>query len=441
MTVLRDGNTWLTKLERIKLLASQNQQIKFNNLGHIIDLEMLEEQYKEQSGKKAVGMDGITKEEYGKELRVNLSSLLTRIHLGKYNAKPARITMIPKEDGSKRPLVISCFEDKLIESAVSKILNSVFEPIFLKYSYGFRPGLNAHDALRKLNELTYNFNKGAVVEIDITKCFNKIRHQELLEFLMKRISDKKFLKLVKKLIETPTIENGTIVPNKEGCCQGSIASPILANIFLHYVIDCWFNKISKENLKGKTGMVRYCDDMVFVFEKEDEARKFYEVLPKRLNKYGLEINEAKSQIIVSGREHAENLVKQGKKIKSYNFLGFTCYWGKSRFGTTWRLKYTTRKDRFTGKLKGLRKYLRSKLNTQNKTQILEQVIKVTKGWINYHGISDNQRRVRSFIHQSRRSIYGWFNRMGGKRKMNWQRLAEILRIINFPKKWKTIPMF
>lgn len=162
MTVLRDRNTWLTKLERIKLLASQNQQIKFNNLGHIIDLEMLEEQYKEHSGKKAVGIDGITKEEYGKELRANLSSLLTKIHLGKYNAKPARITMIPKEDGSKRPLVISCFEDKLIKSAISKILNSVFEPIFLKCSYGFRPGLNAHDALRKLNELTYSFNKGYV---------------------------------------------------------------------------------------------------------------------------------------------------------------------------------------------------------------------------------------------------------------------------------------
>ncbi|BAG40693.1 reverse transcriptase [Orientia tsutsugamushi str. Ikeda] len=373
-----DRNTWLTKLERIKLLSSKNQDIKFNNLGHIIDLKMLEEQYKELDSKKAIGIDGITKEDYGKKLKANLLSLLTRIRKGQYQAKPARIVKIPKEDGGKRPLVISCFEDKIIESTVSKILNSVFEPIFLKYSYGFHPKLNAHDALRELNRLTYNFNKGAIVEIDITKCFNTIKHCELMEFLRKRISDKKFLRLVMKLIETPIIENDTIVTNKEGCRQGSIVSPILANIFLHYVIDSWFAKISKENLIGQTGMVRYCNDMVFVFEREADAKKFYDVLPKRLNKYGLNINEAKSQMIKSGRDHAANLAKQGKKIASYNFLGFTCYWSKSRFGTTWRLKYTSRRDRFTEKLKGLRKYLRGQLNTLDKTQTLSQVIRVIR---------------------------------------------------------------
>lgn len=383
----------------------------------------------------------LTKEEYGKELESNLKLLLTRIRRSKYQTKPARITTIPKEDGGERPLVISCFEDKIIESAVSKILNSVFEPIFLKCSYGFRPKQNAHNALRELNRLTYSFNEGAVVEIDITKCFNTIKHQELMEFLRKRISDERFLRLVKKLIEASIIENDTITLSKEGCRQGSIVSPILANVFLHYVIDCWFNKISKDNIKGRTGMVRYCDDMVFVFENEEDARRFYDVLPKRLNKYGLSMNDAKSQMIKSGRSHAENLVKQNKKIESYNFLGFTCYWGKSRLGTTWRLKYTTRKDRFTEKLKGLRKYLRCQLNKRNKTQVLFMVIRVVKGWINYHGISDNQRRVRSFIYQSKHAIYGWFNRMGGKRKMNWKRLTEILKKVNFPEKWKTISMF
>ncbi|KJV52257.1 reverse transcriptase family protein [Orientia tsutsugamushi str. Gilliam] len=158
----------------------------------------------------------------------------------------------------------------------------------------------------------------------------------------------------------------------------SIVSPILANIFLHYVIDSWFAKISKENLIGQTGIVRYCEDMVFVFEMKADAKRFYDVLPKRLNKYGLNINEAKSQMIKSGRDHAANLAKQGKKIASYNFLGFTCYWGKSRFGTTWRLKYTSRRDRFTEKLKGLRNYLRSQLNTQDKTQTLSQVIRVIR---------------------------------------------------------------
>jgi RNA-directed DNA polymerase len=437
----KDGNTWLTKLERIRLLALRDQEMKFNNIGHIIDLEMLVEHYKELSGKKAIGMDGITKEEYGKKLNENLTLLLNRIRSGKYNAKPARIIEISKEDGSKRPLVISCFEDKIVESVVSRILDSIYEPIFLQYSYGFRRGISAHDALRELNRLTYNFNRGAIIEIDITKCFNTIKHRELMEFLSKKISDRKFLKLVKKLVETPIIEDGVIVLNKEGCRQGSIASPILANIFLHYVVDCWFEKISKENIKGKAGMIRFCDDMVFVFEEEGDAKRFYEALPKRLNKYGLAINEAKSQIIRSGKYHAEDLAKQGKKIETYNFLGFTCYWGKSRFGKTWRLKYTTRKDRFTGKLKGLREYLRQRLNKKQKAQVLSQVAKVTQGWINYYGISDNQRRVKSFIWQTRRAIYLWFKRMGGKRKMKWTRLLEILKRINFPYKWKTVSMF
>lgn len=436
-----DGTTWLTKLKRIELLSSQNQEIKFNNLGHIIDIAMLEQQFKELDGRKAVGIDGITKDEYGKNLEGNLRALLTKIRRGNYQPKPARLTVIPKEDGGSRPLAITCLEDKIVESTVSKVLNAVFEPIFLDCSFGFRPQLNAHDALKSLNKTTYRFNRGALVEIDITKCFNTIRYSELMEFLKMRISDRKFLRLIMRLIETPVMENGTITAVKEGCRQGSIASPILANIFLHYVIDCWFSKISKENLKGQAEMVRYCDDMVFIFEEVEDAKRFYKVLPKRLSKYGLNINEAKSQILLSGRIHAERLFKQGKKMKTFNFLGFTCYWGKSRTGATWRLKYITRKDRFTKKLKGLREYLREQLNAPNKTQILLMVIKVIKGWINYHGISDNHKRVRSFIYQSKHILYGWFNRMGGKRKMNWLRLNALLKAVKFPDNWNTISMF
>jgi len=437
----QDGPTWSIKLERIKLLSSQNQDIKLNNVGHIIDLEMLEEHYRELSSKKAVGIDEVTKAAYGKNLETNLNTLIKSIRRGQYRPKAARTTRIPKEDGSTRPLVISCFEDKVVELTVSKILNCIFEPIFLEYSYGYRPKRNAHDALRALNRLTYQFNKGAIVEIDITQCFNTIPHQELMDFLKQRVSDKKFLQLMKKLIEAPIIQDNTIALNKEGCRQGSIVSPILANIFLHYVIDNWFKQLSDKHIKGRTGLVRFCDDMVFVFEHEEDAKKFYEVLPKRLNKYGLNINETKSQLLKSGSAHAETFSLEGKKINSYNFLGFTCYWYRSRFGHTWRLKYTTRKDRFSEKLKGLRTYLRTQLNKQNKTQILYQVIKVVKGWINYHGISDNQRRVSSFIYFSKHIIHRWFNRMGGKHKMNWKKLGDIQKKVNFPENWKTVSMF
>lgn len=441
MKVHRDTNTWLTKLERISALAKKDQELVFNNLGHVLDQEMLMKQYVEMVGNKATGIDGITKIEYGKELEANTALLIDKIRKDKYRPKPARIVLIPKEDGSSRPLAISCFEDKLIQSAVSKILESIYEPIFLSYSYGFRPGKNAHEALRELNRLTYSFVNGAVVEIDIRKYFNAIPHKELKEFLRKRISDKKFLRLVQRLIEAPIIEEDTTSVNKKGCPQGSAISPILANIYLHYVIDYWFKEISENYLVGEAGMVRFADDMVFVFEHESDASRFYKTLPKRLNKYGLSIHEGKSQIIKSGRDQAAKAAARGEKLKSYNFLGFTCYWGKSWKGKIWRLKYTSRKDRFTTKLKGLRKYLKENLNKQNKALVISMALRIIKGWINYHAISDNERRVNSFIYHSKHIIFRWLNRMGGKKKINWGRFAQILKKISFPEKWQTISMF
>jgi RNA-directed DNA polymerase len=424
MTVHRDGNSWLTKLEHISMLARTDHKLVFNNIGHLIDQELLRKQYNEIDGSKAVGIDGITKKEYGNKLEVNIAKLIANIRKDKYQPKPARIVLIPKEDGGSRPLVISCFEDKIVQSAVSKILESIYEPIFLPYSYGFRPGTNAHEALRELNKLTYGFRNGAIVEIDIRKYFNTIPHKALKDFLGKRISDRKFLRLVQRLIEAPIIEKDTMTTNKEGCPQGSIISPVLANIYLHYVIDCWFQEISKQHLRAKAGMVR-----------------FYKTLPKRLNKYGLSIHEGKSQIIKSGSNQAAKAAAKGEKLKSYNFLGFTCYWGKSWKGKQWRLKYTSRKDRFTDKLKGLRKYLRKHMHNPHKAQVLSTTIKVTKGWINYHAISDNEKRVSSFIYHSKRIIFKWLNRMGGKKRMNWKRFSKILQKISFPEKWTTVSMF
>ncbi len=227
MTVHRDGKTWLTKLERISVLAKQDQGIVFNNLGHILDQELLEEQYEKLDAKKASGIDGMIKSEYGKELKTNVASLLKRIQLDHYRPKPAKIVQIPKEDGSYRPLAISCFEDKIVQSAVSKILECVYEPIFLPSSYGFRPNKSAHEALRELNRLTYNFTKGAIVEIDISKCFNTIPHKELKLMLTKRIADRKFLRLIQRLIEAPIIEKRNYKSQRMWMSSGinNIANP------------------------------------------------------------------------------------------------------------------------------------------------------------------------------------------------------------------------
>ena len=272
-----DGSTWLTKLERIGELSTHDKSAVFNNIGHLICIDMLKEQYRQLDGKKAAGIDDMTKLTYGEKLEENLINLIKRIRRGTYEPKPARITEIPKEDGSTRPLAISCLEDKLIQSAVSTILGKIYEPVFLPSSYGFRPNQNCHDALWALNQLTMKNRNGAVIEIDIRKYFNTIPHAVLMKLLEKKISDKRFLRLIYVLITAPILERDNTSKNTCGCPQGSIVSPIMANIYLHYCIDEWFDEIKRTSIRGNADQIRYADDMVFTFEWQGEAKRFYEV--------------------------------------------------------------------------------------------------------------------------------------------------------------------
>ena len=400
---------------------------------------MLSECYRELEGKKAIGIDGMTKATYGKSLEENLQDLLGRIRRGGYKPQAARIVEIPKEDGSSRPLAISCFEDKIVQLAVAKILTAIYEPQFLQCSYGYREGANGHEALRALMKYSNQNPNGATLEIDVRKYFNTIPHANLQEILKEKISDKRFLKLVEKLIRAPILVNGKAELNKIGCPQGSIVSPILSNIYLNHVIDSWFEEIRKKHLSGRANMVRFADDMVFVFEIKEEADKFYRVLPKRLEKYGLKLHEDKSSLLRSGSKVAAEAEERGERIPVYKFLGFVCYWGKGRDGK-WRLKYKSRADRFTGKLKGLRKYLKEKRH-QETEKVLKQVKRVVVGWINYHAISDNQSRVESFIYQTERILFNWINRKGGKRKMSWIKFVALLRRTKYPRNFKTTSMF
>lgn len=435
-----DGPSGLTKLDRISERSAADKDIVFNNLGHLINVSLLRELYHQLDGNKAVGTDNVTKLSYGVNLEINLKKLLQSIRRGTYRSQPARLVEIPKEDGSKRPLAISCLEDKLVQSAINLILNKIYEPLFLPGSYGFRPKKSCHDALRALNKSTFQFWNGAVVEIDLRKYFNSIPHEQLMDCLRKKISDERFLKLIDTLLKTPVLQGQQITANDRGCPQGSIISPTISNIYLHYVIDTWFEEISKSHLEGKTELVRYCDDMVFVFKRKRDAERFYKVLPKRLEKYGLSLHEDKSQLLPSGHEVALQADKYGRRLKTYKFLGFTCYWGKTRKGY-WRLKYSSRQDRFTAKLHEIRKYLWDNLNTNNATAVLNTVMRIMKGWINYHGISDNDRRVGGFIHKCKRHLFNWFNRRGRRHPMRWEQFTRILEKINFPNRWKTISMF
>ena len=434
-----DGKQQTTKLDRIGKRAQSKKDTVFNNIGHVVDLDLLRASYRQLEGKKAVGIDGVTKAAYGVNLENNLQDLLGRLRRNAYKPQASKLVEIPKEDGSTRPLAISCFEDKIVQQSVSKILTSIFEPDFLPCSYGYREKRNGHEALRALMKYSNQNSDGVTIEIDLRKYFNTIPHDNLRSILREKISDKWFLKLVEKLIRAPVLTNGKAELNKRGCPQGSIASPILSNIYLHYAVDNWFSEISKSHVKGRAEMVRFADDMVFVFQREEDAERFYQALPKRLDKFGLQLHAEKSSMIRSGSCAAKEAEIRGERLPTYKFLGFICYWGKSRNGR-WRLKYKSRPDRFAGKLKGLRKHLRENRSEETNT-VLQRVKKVVKGWVNYNAISDNQRRVSSFILLSKRELFGWINRKGGNRKMNWDRFGKLLKKINYPQNFKTTSMF
>jgi len=432
------GFAWEIKLRRVRELAMQDKATVFNNLGHIIDAEMLYYCYYQLDGKKAVGIDGVTKIGYFAEVTKNIEELLTRIRRGTYEPKPARMTEIPKEDGSKRPLAIACFEDKIVQSALNLILQAIFEPTFLPCSFGFRPGTGCHEALIDLFKHMSDTPKGAIVEIDIRKYFNRVPHAPLKGFLDARISDKRFMGLIDKMLTAP-IQNldGSIAPSHLGVPQGSILSPLLANIYLHHVIDLWVKDL-KGYFKGSINVVRFADDMVFVMSEPHEASALYRTLPKRLGKFGLEMATEKSSIVPCGTWTIRDMREKRSPMPTFKFLGFEVHWAllcklDKRGRKQYRPMVRPRKDRMNSRLKDVKVFLRKNLNAKNHMKILKQVRAVVRGWINYFAVSDCAPHLWNFSKKARRLIHHWFNRRGKKGCMSWPKLQKVLDSIEFEK--------
>lgn len=387
-----------------------------------------------QDGSKAVGIDKITKKEYEQNLEENLGQLLLKIRRGSYHPRASRIVEIPKTDGSLRPLAISCFEDKIVQEAVRGIVEAIYEPVFLNCSHGFRPGLGCHTALIDLNINLMSMDCGAVLEIDLRKYFNTIPHEPLIEMMKSKITDLRFLYLIIKLLKAPTLnELGVAIRNEVGSPQGSILSPVIANIYLHHVLDIWFASISESHYGGSARMVRYADDVVFSLRTLAHAEQFRELLAKRLAEYGISLNEAKTKAMISGQKEAARCNKLHLRMPSFTFLGFLHVWGVSRNRKTgaefFRPMRRTCPKRFRKKLSEIKADIRKNRHNKN---LVSRVKRVTKGYLNYFAINDNGKRTSQFVYEVKRTLYKYMNKRSQRRSFNWTRFGEILRKEKFP---------
>jgi group II intron reverse transcriptase/maturase len=361
----------------------------------------------------------VTYEEYEKYLNTNIQKLVKKMKAGEYNPQPVRRTYIPKGEGKLRPLGIPSLEDKLVQMGVVRILNAIFEPNFLDSSYGFRIGRNCHQALKQLDNMIMTRQVNYIIDADIHSFFDNVEHDWLMKMLEEKIIDRKFLKIIKRFLKAGVIEDGKEKSTDEGTPQGGIISPTLSNIYLHYVLDLWVEKVIKRDMGGFVELVRYCDDFVILVQHEEEAEKILELLEERLNKFGLDISREKTRLIEFGRYAGMNAQRKGKKPDTFDFLGFTHFSDKSRKGK-FKVGRKTRNKKFNAKLKEMNKWLKKIRNMVELREWWEILKAKLRGHYEYYGVSGNYSSLRKFYKQACKIAFKWINRRSQKRSMNWE---------------------
>jgi RNA-directed DNA polymerase len=386
-------------LERVRQAARRNQKERFTALLHHITVEALETAFRGIAKEASPGIDGVWWKEYEADLKFRLADLHARVHSGAYRATPSRRVYIPKPDGGRRPLAVAALEDKIVQRATATVLNAIYEEDFLGFSYGFRPGRGAHDALDALSTAIIRTKVNYIVDADIAKFFDTVDQSWLVRFLEHRIGDKRILRLIQKWLKAGVLEEGRIEVPERGTGQGAAISPLLANIYLHYVLDLWADRWRKSKdageARGNVVIVRYADDAVFGFEYEDDARRFLEAMRERLAQFALSLHPDKTRLIEFGRHAAANRERRGLgKPETFNFLGFTFISGKSRSGG-FLLKRKSRGDRMRAKLVKLKDQLR-RLRHAPLMQQGEWLGAVVKGWFNYFAVPTNFKTLAAF---------------------------------------------
>lgn len=398
-----------TKLRRISEISHENPKEVFTSIGHLINKEMLENCHREMDKNKAAGIDGVSKEMYGENLDENLERLVKALKHKTYRPQPVKRVHIPKDNGKTRPLGIAVYEDKLVQQALKKILEAVFEPRFRDCMYGFRPGRSCHDALKSLNAIIQKGSTSYILDADIEGFFNHIDHELLIKFVEVRMKDPNIIRLIRRLLRAGITENGEHKITEEGAEQGSGCSPILANIYMHYVLVLWFYKVVKPQFKGFCEIVVYADDFVCCFQYKNEAEQFYEMIKERFGRCGLKLEESKSRLLEFGRFAEANRIRRGEgKPETFDFLGFTHYCSKSRKGY-FRVKRKTSKKKFRGKLKLFTDWVKQNRILRKKELIDKLNVKLA-GYYRYYGITDNFKTMDRFWRKVVRAIFIWLNR-------------------------------
>ena len=414
-----------TQIDRLTELAKEDAKRQFYSIAHMITFGALYAAFRGLRKKASAGVDGVTYEEYERDVAGNLQTLHERLRNGKYQAQPLRRVYILKENGKQRPISIPALEDKIVQKAMVEILNAIYEQDFLDCSYGFRPGRGQHQALDEMGRVICTRPTGWILEIDVTAYFDSIVREQLMEMIEKRVRDGSVLRLIRKWIQVGVIEEGRLLLSETGTGQGQTISPLLANIYLHFVLDEWFENEVKPRLRGAAHEIRFADDAVLCFQYKEDAERVMEVLPKRFAKHGLTIHPEKTRLLEFGRYAEENAKRQGKKAATFDFLGFTYVCARSRKGK-FTVHVRTMKKRFRRGLKAIAEWCQENRHLPVEKQQKTLNAKL-RGHYQYYGRPTNYRSIGRFFREVLHTWHKWLSRRTRGNGMTWEKYAAILR--------------
>jgi RNA-directed DNA polymerase len=415
-------------LLKVATRARGEPDAQFHSLAHLMDVPALRRAFDRLRRDAAVGVDGVTKEMYGQDLEANLRGLHERLRTKRYRHKPIRRVHIPKGKGKTRPLGISVLEDKIVQDALRELLEAVYEQDFLDCSYGFRPGRSAHDAIRAFTAVAGRGGANWTLEADIASFFDQIPREQLKDLIARRIPDGSIRRLVGKCLHVGVLDGEELSTPDTGTAQGSVLSPLLANVYLHYVLDLWFEREVKPRMRGSATLIRYADDFILCFQREGDARRVMDVLPKRMAKYGLTLQPDKTRLVRFTRP--EGARQNGKGPGSFDFLGFTHYWRRSR-GGAWKVACKTRRARLGRAIQAVREYCRRNRHAPIALQHAGLCRRI-RGHMQYFGVNGNGRSLNRLVYHARRAWHKWLNRRSQRACLPWERFVATLETYPLP---------